>query len=101
MSDKKSIKQIFLHDRRVFNQTSGYDFKDKKQLSEYNKKRREQKIQREKDLEGNGLVNKTLFELQFGFKDSGDWYVDTKKGYRKYIDKYEYYKGTHPNRERR
>tara|TARA_R100001443_G_scaffold117393_1_gene141971 strand:+ start:6218 stop:6523 length:306 start_codon:yes stop_codon:yes gene_type:complete len=101
MSDKKSTKEIFLHDRKVYNETSGYDFKDKDQLSEYNKKRRAEKKQREKELEGNGFVNKTLFELQFGFKDSGDWYVDTKKGYKKYMDKYEYYRGIHAQRERR
>ena len=101
MSDKKSTKEIFLHDRKVYSETSGYDFKNKEELSEYNKKRRKEKLERLKNAEGNGFVTKSCFELQFGWKESGAWIVNTKKGYKKYVDKYEYYRGTHPNRDRR
>ena len=42
-----------------------------------------------------------MFELQFGWKDSGGWVVSPNKTYRKYVNKYEYFRGTHAQRERR
>lgn len=87
----------FLHEKKELKETLG--LKDKGVLSEYNKKRRRLKLEKELELESNGFVTKSAYELVFGFKDSNAWFCNPNGVYRKYVDKYEYYRGTHAKKE--
>jgi hypothetical protein len=89
----------FLHEKKSTKETLG--LKDKKVLSEYNKKRRAKKLKALKEEEANGFVTKNTWELMFGWThDTPSWSIGVKGG-NKYIDKYGTYKGTYEQKARR
>tara|TARA_B100000287_G_C20658650_1_gene789401 strand:+ start:2470 stop:2754 length:285 start_codon:yes stop_codon:yes gene_type:complete len=88
----------FLHDKKK--KKEGLVWKGREQ--EWAKEKYQNKLKEKEENEKSEFVTKSMFELQFGFKDAGDWYVyDKKNQNKKYFDKYEYYKGTYTQKERR
>jgi len=93
-------KTKFLHEKTKKAQQK--EFVSKGRMQEYGKERYQKRLkQRELDEKSN-LVTKFLFELQFGFTDHGDWYIyNNRTKNNKYYSKFEYFRGTHTQKERR
>ena len=90
----------FLHERKAVPRKANLLWKGREK--EWAKEKYQQKLREKEEKEKSGLVSKSLFEMQFGFKDGGDWYVyDSKTSNKKYFDKFEYFRGTHAQKERR
>jgi hypothetical protein len=70
-------------------------------MQEYGRERYQKRLREREENEKNGLVTKSMFELQFGWRDQGGWTISPNRTYRKYIDKYEYFRGNHAQKERR
>ena len=88
----------FLHDKKKEKKSFTWKGREK----EWAKEKYQQKLKEKEENEINGYVTKNMFELQFGFKDYGDWYVyNNKTKNKKYFDKFEYFRGTHAQKERR
>ena len=94
----KKIK--FLHEKTPNAQK--IEFVSKGRMQEYGRERYQKRLKKREEDEKSGLVTKSMFELQFGWRDQGDWYVyDNKTKNKKYYEKYEYFKGTYAQKERR
>ena len=85
----------FLHEKKK--KKENFVWKGREQ--EYAKEKYQKQLKEKEENESNGYVTKSMFELQFGWKDSGAWTVSPNKTYRKYIDKYEYFRGNHAQKE--
>lgn len=93
-------KLKFLHEKTPNAQKT--EFVAKGRMQEYGRERYQKRLKEKEENEKSGFVTKSMFELQFGWKDTGDWYVyDKKTKNKKYYDKYEYFKGTYTQKERR
>jgi len=93
-------KRKFLHERKAV--TKKEDLVWKGREKEWAREKYQQKLKEKEENEKNGYVTKNMFELQFGFKDYGDWYVyDSRTSNKKYFDKFEYFRGTYAQKERR
>jgi hypothetical protein len=90
MSEKNRV--VFLHDKkRVMS---------KEERALYIKTRRDTSNKKISLAKSKGFVVKDNFELVVGVKDySSNWGTD--KLYRKYEDKYGYFRGTHQSKDRR
>lgn len=98
-SQKNKRIARFLHERKAVTKKPNLLWKGREK--EWAKEKYQNKLKEKEENESNGYVTKSMFELQFGWKDSGGWTVNPNKTYRKYIDKYEYFRGNHAQRERR
>lgn len=93
-------KLKFLHEKTANAQKT--EFVSKGRIKEYGKERYQKRLKEKEENEKSGLVTKSMFELQFGWEDQADWYVyDNKIKNKKYYNKYEYFKGTYAQKERR
>ena len=93
-------KLKFLHEKTPNSQKT--EFVSKGRMQEYGKERYQKRLKKREEDEKSGLVTKSMFELQFGWRDQGDWYLyDNRTKNKKYYDKYEHYKGTYAQKERR
>jgi hypothetical protein len=92
-------KLKFLHEKTPNAQKT--EFIAKGRMQEYGRERYQKRLKKKEEDEKSGFVTKSMFELQFGWKDSGGWTVSPNRTYRKYIDKYEYFRGNHTQKERR
>jgi len=87
----KEDKGVYLHsNKRVIKGLS---------LSDYNKGRREKRTKVKDDAKSKGFVVKDNWELVTGWSSSEGWALNAMK--EKYLDKFEYYRGTHETRDRR
>lgn len=94
----KNIK--FLHEKKQKIKEENLVWKGREK--EWAKEKYQNKLKEKEENEKNGFVTKSLFELQFGWKDYADWYVyDSKTNNKKYFNKYEYFRGTHAQKEKR
>ncbi len=99
-SQKNKKMARFLHERKAVTKKPNLLWKGREQ--EWAKEKYQQKLKEKEENEKNGLVTKSMFELQFGWKDQNDWYIyDNKTSNKKYFNKYEHYKGTYAQKERR
>ena len=87
----------FLHEKKKEKK----EFTWKGREKEWAKEKYQNKLKEKEENEKSKFVTKSMFELQFGWKDSGAWVVSPNRTYRKYINKYEYFRGTHAQREKR
>ena len=95
-SEKAWIK--FLHEKKQKKESFAWKGREK----EWAREKYQQKLKEKEENEKNGLVTKSMFELHFGWRDQGDWYVyDGKTNNKKYFNKYEYFRGTHAQKEKR
>lgn len=67
--------------------------------SDYAKQRREQRKRVKDEAKNKGLVVKDNFELVTGWKSTEGWALNAMKD--KYLNKFEYYRGTHETIDRR
>jgi len=90
----------FLHERKAVPRKANLLWKGREK--EWAKEKYKNKLKEKEEKAKSGYVTKNMYELQFGFKDQGDWYVyDNKTSNKKYFDKFEFYRGTHEKKERR
>lgn len=65
----------------------------------YVKTRREVELERKESARKKGFVTKSAWELVTGWSNCEGWGLNSMK--KKYLDKFEYFRGTHDRRDRR
>ena len=86
----------FLHERKAVTKKPNLIWKGREQ--EWAKEKYQNKLKEEEENEKSKFVTKSLWELQFGWKhQKPNWNYILKQ----YYNKYEYFRGTHAQKERR